>query len=246
MRRIGPAACPPRVHTELTKRQALASASPSNVDDLWNAFRKLKSYGRLSESLAKPLGARKRCAYCSDSRAADVEHFRPKSMYPTYAFTFENMLLICTECNRRKWTKFPLDARGVPKLINPYFDDPWDVFRFMPLTGYLDSRIIGFEDGAPVRDSRGEATLDVLGEILNSGPLLQGRRDNWQRLLRCLQVALQGSDPLPTSRESLWAGDDDFGLGDYILDREGKEEPDILAWRDAAPSRWGDLRVLPR
>src|SRR5437867_3043275 len=43
-------------------------------------------------------GAR-RCCYCEDSFADEVEHVRPKSLYPEHVFVWENYLYSCGPCN---------------------------------------------------------------------------------------------------------------------------------------------------
>src|SRR5437773_2194602 len=43
-------------------------------------------------------GAR-RCMYCEDSCADEVEHFRPKELYPDACFVWENYLFSCGRCN---------------------------------------------------------------------------------------------------------------------------------------------------
>jgi uncharacterized protein (TIGR02646 family) len=59
------------------------------------------------------------CAYCgiafTRSDAGDVEHFRPKTLYPYLAYRFENYLLSCLYCNRRrKGDRFPLSGAAPP------------------------------------------------------------------------------------------------------------------------------------
>lgn len=50
-------------------------------------------------------GAR-RCVYCEDSLGCEVEHIRPKSLYPESCFTWENYVYACGLCNKRKSNKF--------------------------------------------------------------------------------------------------------------------------------------------
>lgn len=86
-----------------------------------------------------------RCMYCQDSGGVDVEHHRPKAWYPGLVFAWANFLLVCTRCNRKKSSRFPLfhpkprsvhaltRKKGVaprrppaaaPVLLNPRVDDP--------------------------------------------------------------------------------------------------------------------------
>lgn len=59
------------------------------------------------------------CAYCGTaftrSDAGDVEHFRPKTLYPYLAYRFDNYLLSCLYCNRwKKGNRFPLVGIAAP------------------------------------------------------------------------------------------------------------------------------------
>jgi hypothetical protein len=63
------------------------------------------------------------CAYCgspaSDQRG-DVEHYRPKSVYPWLTYEFRNYLLGCRVCNSsRKSAEFPLFSRAKPLRYHP-------------------------------------------------------------------------------------------------------------------------------
>ena len=71
-----------------------------------------------------------KCAYCEAKIThidyGDIEHFRPKDIYPLLAVEWDNLLLACRVCNGAefKGTKFPLDSSGNPLLINPCIDEP--------------------------------------------------------------------------------------------------------------------------
>lgn len=246
MRHIGSATCPHDLRSELDRRQLLLDEDSTKVQDAWGLFRAVKAYEEVRLQLSVPLGLRRRCSYCSDSLAVDVEHFWPKTTFPHRAFVFENYMLICTVCNRKKSVKFPLDEGGLPLLVNPYQDDPWDVFFFDATTGLLDSRIERTVDGSLQRNSRAEQTLNILGEVLNGQPITSARKANWARLTDRLFAVLASEQALPSSRIELWRDDDDFGLGDYILDREGKEDPQLRSARNRFEERWTGLRDLPR
>ncbi|MFT5323547.1 MAG: hypothetical protein ACI8P0_001397 [Planctomycetaceae bacterium] len=79
------------------------------------------------------------CSYCLckfDRDRGDVEHFRPKKIYPWLAYSFSNYLLSCLTCNRVfKREKFPVepeserianegdDTECEPRrLLDPVFD----------------------------------------------------------------------------------------------------------------------------
>lgn len=123
-----------------------------------------------------------RCMYCEDSHGTDIEHFRPKSEYPTFAFTWENYLLACSECNsNHKRTEFPLDDEGRPLLIDPCVDEPREHLAFSPSTGKFVEL-----------DLKGKHSTVVFG--LNRYSLERARRRTWvevQELLACYAAHVQ-------------------------------------------------------
>ena len=50
-------------------------------------------------------GAR-RCGYCEDSDGDEIEHIKPRDLYPEKTFAWENYLLACGQCNRSKSSRF--------------------------------------------------------------------------------------------------------------------------------------------
>jgi uncharacterized protein (TIGR02646 family) len=52
-----------------------------------------------------------KCAYCESlinaSRSQQVEHFRPKSLFPSLAYDWANYFLACNGCNGAKLDKWP-------------------------------------------------------------------------------------------------------------------------------------------
>jgi uncharacterized protein (TIGR02646 family) len=51
-----------------------------------------------------------RCAYCEDSLADEVEHIRPKNLFPAMAFTWSNYLFACGPCNGPKSNRYGVVA----------------------------------------------------------------------------------------------------------------------------------------
>ena len=49
-----------------------------------------------------------RCAWCEDSEAGEIDHIRPKALYPGETFSWPNLLRSCGGCNRAKGGKFAL------------------------------------------------------------------------------------------------------------------------------------------
>lgn len=102
----------------------------------------------------------RRCGYCEDSVADEVEHIKPKDLYPELVFVWSNYLYTCGQCNRGKNNQFAIFTRagmfkditrlrnapvispekGDPALFNPRREDAMQwiqldlrSFYFVPL-----------------------------------------------------------------------------------------------------------------
>lgn len=119
-----------------------------------------------------------KCCYCEkreeQAKYRDVEHYRPKSLYWWLAWTWENLLFACIDCNReQKRDQFPLEPgctrltleQAPPAAERPLVLDPSDpgVEPTKEIV-FLRERIQGKERWVPrgVSD-RGRATIDVCG-----------------------------------------------------------------------------------
>ena len=74
---------------------------------LWDAKIPVNLFNVLKESLALMCSGNQRCMYCEDSFADEIEHRRPKNLYPQQTFDWDNMLYSCGPCNGPKTTNLP-------------------------------------------------------------------------------------------------------------------------------------------
>jgi len=137
-------------------------------------------------------GAR-RCAYCEDSVADEVEHIKPKDLYPEAVFSWDNYLYACGPCNGPKNNKFAiLEGRptqltivtrppnaavtpplaGKAALINPRTENP---LRFLFLDLLNTFAFTPMEGLSPDETLRAEYTLQVL-RLNDRDYLVQARR----------------------------------------------------------------------
>ena len=102
MRRFIRPCLPKAAQTYLSKRQSSTNTKHGlgqlNIETDWKAARQTKTLKSVLVTLQKTMGPRERCMYCVDSHGCDIEHFRPKVLYPKHAFRWTNLLLCCTEC----------------------------------------------------------------------------------------------------------------------------------------------------
>lgn len=72
-----------------------------------------------------------KCAYCESpidaERSASVEHFRPKSLFPSLAYDWANYFLGCGGCNGAKSDKWPAGGKC---YIRPDEGEPSELFVF--------------------------------------------------------------------------------------------------------------------
>jgi len=138
------------------------------------------------------IGAR-RCAYCEDSVADEIEHIYPKKFYPELTFKWRNYLFACGQCNgsikRDQFAIFSA-AGGVVDLkrgknapvvpppagsivfLDPRVDNPSSIIELDPQTGLF---VPLAKKGTPDY-IRAEYTLKILG--LNTRDYLSKARRN--------------------------------------------------------------------
>lgn len=133
-----------------------------------------------------------RCHYCEDSAGDEIEHFRPKELYPELVFAWSNYLLACGQCNRNKGSKFsvvvnhelkslarsptakvePPVYSGRAGVIDPRHEEPTD-YLFLDLAGtFTFLPVLGL---ASVDADRARHTIDLLD--LNREVLVMARRE---------------------------------------------------------------------
>jgi uncharacterized protein (TIGR02646 family) len=132
----------------------------------------------------------RRCMYCEDAPADEVEHFRPKDLYPESVFIWANYLYSCGVCNGPKNNKWGLlGARGadvaevgrrpdspvIPPtpgraaLIDPSVEDP---LRYLLMD--LQTLVILPKPGISTREkARADYTIRILD--LNKDFLIESR-----------------------------------------------------------------------
>ncbi|RRR73647.1 MAG: hypothetical protein EI684_08515 [Candidatus Viridilinea halotolerans] len=140
-----------------------------------------KTFEAVKHSLTEMCSGARRCCYCEDSVADEVEHIKPKDLYPELVFVWENYLYACGPCNGPKNNCFAIFAaddgqmvevgrtrdtlalpptRGEPVLIDPRQEDPLDYME-LDLPGTFLFLPVG-EPGT-LSHQRAEYTIKLLG-----------------------------------------------------------------------------------
>jgi uncharacterized protein (TIGR02646 family) len=155
-------------------------------------------------------GAR-RCCYCEDSQADEVEHIYPKNIYPNLVFSWKNYLYACGICNGPKSDKFavfrysdgvfenvqptrnvpitkPMDGETV--LINPRTENPLD-FLWLDLSGTFQFTELS-EDEETKDFIRAKYTLETLG--LRRDILTKARKEAFGDYKARLRAYIHGKE----------------------------------------------------
>lgn len=153
-------------------------------------------FQKVRETLSLICSGSQRCGYCEDSCADEVEHFKPKDLYPERVFDWENYIYACGPCNAPKKNSFAV------------FSDKTG--RFLDVTRKKSDPIIPPDSGSAVLiDPRTENALDymqidLLGTFLFLPLAPKGTRD-YERADYTIKVLRLNSRPaLPKAREEAY------------------------------------------
>jgi len=210
----------------------------------WENARKTKTMRKVAALLARLSGRRQRCMFCEDSRGTQIDHFWPMSPYTEKAFVWENLLWICSGCNRIKGNRFDLDHHGEPLLIDPTAEDPWEFLFFDPDTGIITAR---FHADTGTSDPKGEYTTRDGVLPLNIDVVADGRRRTYRCLRRAVKSFLDAysntNDPAELQDKLLdeIRDHDDYGLVAWYFLKDGSRFPPFDELRNKHAEVWRSI-----
>jgi hypothetical protein len=167
-------------------------------------------------TLTKMCSGAQRCGYCEDSLADEVEHIKPKDLYPEEVFRWRNYLYACGPCNgpknnqyavfsvntgtltlvtRRRRQRVTKPEPGSDVLLNPRREDS---LRFMEIN-LLDTFFFLPIGAAGSRDyQRADYTIKVL-RLNDRDPLPKAREEAYRsyraRLVEFIERRDDGATP---------------------------------------------------
>lgn len=220
---------PPSAAKKLAEKSAMiASAVDAEKKDigekLYTNSRDAQWFQAIIQELKKLSGAGARCMYCSGSEAAQLEHYRPKAVFPELALHWENMLWVCGKCNLEKGDKFPMHAEQI--LINPIDENVWDFFR-IDRFGKLRAR---YSPELEKLNPRAISTMEIVS--LDREEIQQPRQDRLHELKNAVADSItlykNGNIKLEVLNERLaqWQNSSlQPDVANYFLLGPGKSEP---------------------
>ena len=84
------------------------------------------------------------CGYCETRAKGEIDHFKPKALYPSLVYIWENWVFSCHDCNHAKGSKFPevgyVDPCGLVEDLGPegYFTFDTITWFVVPREGLSD------------------------------------------------------------------------------------------------------------
>ena len=80
------------------------------------------------------------CAYCEQIDPGEVDHFRPKSVFPREVYVWDNWVFSCHPCNHAKGEKWP-DAGYIDPCAPNVDDRPESYFDFSTQKGRIEPKL---------------------------------------------------------------------------------------------------------
>ena len=161
---------------------------------IWPSRRRNQPFNEVKSVLTEMCSGARRCGYCEDSMADEIEHIWPKDFYPERTFVWSNYLYACGPCNGPKNNQFAIFPDTDPEqvkelghpetgpvqpppgksvLIDPRLEDPLQ-YLWLDVTGTFVFTPME-NDKNTVNWKRANYTIDVLN--LNSrDALIEARR----------------------------------------------------------------------
>lgn len=246
MRRIRRETLPKRAAGYLDRKQREVDQG-GQPREKWKNARQTKTMGLVARVLARMSGRRARCMFCGDSRGMDIDHFWPVVPYKNRTFLWENLLWVCTECNRKKGNRFDLDEAGRPLLIDPTAEDPWDFLFFDTHTGIIKAKC---DPATGAFSPKGTHTTDSGILPMNIEAVTEGRQRTARNLRRAVDTFLDTAPThLDVARSELLEvvrDNDDYGLIAWYFLREGSQEEPFRRCRESYPDVWDEIGVRCR
>lgn len=95
-----------------------------------------------------------RCPFCGVGIVSTLDHYLPKTKYPTYAVTPYNLVASCADCNKKK--SITVSTKREEEFIHPYYDDYDDEIWLKAKMIFNEEVIFSFYVEKPVEWSWGK------------------------------------------------------------------------------------------
>lgn len=175
-----------------------SSNSTADARKRWKQARQRIWFKDVLLALRKLAGPGQACMFCSSNESSDIDHLKPKSVFPGQTFDWENLLWVCAVCNRYKGDRYPPITEPGPEILDPAGVNPWDHLFIDRVTGLLVG-VWRIEINAP--DERAESTIRIVN--LNREALQERRLARVKQLVKFARESLRRMKARPADRSKI-------------------------------------------
>lgn len=108
------------LHTILPHDTVAGTVTKSDMEYLYTGGLASRG-GRAIYDAIMGLAPNSRCPYCGHRRVRQLDHFLPKSKYPSFSVSPLNLVPSCSDCNKDKLADDASHLEDLP--LHPYFDN---------------------------------------------------------------------------------------------------------------------------
>lgn len=163
-------------------------------------------------------GANGKCAICNIGVASTLDHYLPKSEFPTLCVFPANLVPECQSCNKNK--RDYIQRKSEKMLLHPYFDD-------LSTVVWLDAKL-SFASTISVKYYNSYTLNKVLASRINI------TLEKYSLLpLFALQANSDISNNLSLWKQQLQAAGADFLRMFFSMCRKSRESEDLNSWASA-------------
>ena len=173
-------------------------------------------FTEVKERITEMCNSTRRCVYCEDSYADEVEHIYPKDLFPGKCFIWDNYVYACGPCNGPKNNKFAIfrndtgefveinPPRGTPAVepppgqtafINPRSENPLE-YCILDLAGTF--KFVFLPDLTPEQKLKADYTFNTVLRLNTREHVRIARRNAYgnykARLFHYVKSKIDGSD----------------------------------------------------
>lgn len=160
------------------------------------------------------------CPFCGQRKVKTLDHYLPKTLYPSFAITPLNLVPCCSDCNKDKDTE---DANSQEEqLIHPYYDDIGELI-------WLEAEVV---ESLPVSMVFNVQDFSASNEVLHARII-----NHFKTLSLGKLYAVHAAEELENIRGALvklQASPDDDALRNYLqLQHDSCNERNPNSWNTA-------------
>lgn len=116
----------------------------NNGEEIPKSLKERYRHSQIKDAVVEETSGK--CCYCESNVShvypGDIEHIKPKSIFPNLTFDWDNLTFVCSKCNNKKRDYYSLN--GGVNIINPYIENPLShLYSFGPMIMHINNSKVG-------------------------------------------------------------------------------------------------------